>query len=112
MQIKFEREIFPPSTDSRQELIDSCAKDLFPEDQILSEWHNVYVLKHKLRIATDLDIVRSKVTSHSDVLELGSIPLLLTTALSKCNYNVTGCDIAPQRYSSTIKATGLNDYQV
>jgi len=83
-------------------------KELLPEDQTLSEWHKSYIANHKLRIALDLDIVRDKVPSNRSILELGSIPLLLTMALSKCNYNITGCDIAPQRYSSTIRATGLN----
>lgn len=105
--MKSERQAFCPSTDSLQ-IIEACAKDLLPEDQTLSEWHKSYVSNHKLRIALDLDIVRNKVPGNSSILELGSIPLLLTTALSKCNYNVTGCDIAPQRYSSTIRATGLN----
>lgn len=105
--MKSERQAFHPSAGSLQ-IIEACASQLSPEDQTLFDWHKSYVSNHKLRIALDLDIVRSQVAGKDSILELGSIPLLLTTALSKCNYNVTGCDIAPQRYSSTIRATGLN----
>jgi 2-polyprenyl-3-methyl-5-hydroxy-6-metoxy-1,4-benzoquinol methylase len=41
-------------------------------------------------------------------LEFGSIPLLLTAALTKCGYQVTGCDIAPERYASVIKSADMN----
>lgn len=105
--MKIERQAFHPSASSLQ-IIESCAKDLLPEDKSLAEWHNSYVSNHKLRIAQDLDIVRDKVPANSNVLEMGSIPLLFTLALSKCSYTVTGCDIAPERYSSTIQSTGLN----
>lgn len=50
----------------------------------------------------------ANVPHNCSILELGSIPLLLTTALSALDYEVTGCDIAPERYASTIKSTGIH----
>jgi SAM-dependent methyltransferase len=41
------------------------------------------------------------------VLECGSIPLMLTLALKTDNYNVTGMDIEPSRYSSVIEKEEL-----
>lgn len=105
--MKIEHQAFHPTGSSLQ-IIESCAKDLLPEDKTLVEWHNAYVANHKLRIAQDLDIARDKVPANSNVLEMGSIPLLFTLALAKCHYTVTGCDIAPERYSSTIQSTGLD----
>ncbi|MDA9981884.1 class I SAM-dependent methyltransferase [Gammaproteobacteria bacterium] len=59
----------------------------------------------------DLDIVGDRIPDGSSILEMGSVPLVLTTALFKCKYEVTGCDIAPERYSSTIEAVGLKVIQ-
>ena len=105
--MKSKRQAFSPSMESLK-TIEACASDLSPEGQKLSEWHNSYVSNHKSRIALDLDIVKEQVAQNAKILEFGSIPLLFTTALSKSNYNVTGCDIAPERYASTINKTGIN----
>ena len=88
--------------------IDACAQSLAPEGDGLLEWHKSYVANHRMRIAHDLDIVVREFPVTSAILECGSIPLLLTAALSKHGYRVTGCDIAPERYSSTIHSAGLN----
>ena len=89
-------------------LIDTCAEQLFPEEGALAEWHESYVADHKARVAHDLDIIRVKIPITNNILEFGSIPLLLTAALTMCGYKVTGCDIKPERYSSTIRSAGLN----
>ncbi len=105
--MKSEREPFVPSAESLK-TVEECAGDLSPEEPTLSQWHNSYVSNHKTRIALDLDIVKEQVAANATVLEFGSIPLLLTGALAKSNYNVTGCDIAPERYSSSINKIGIN----
>jgi len=96
--IKSERQAFSPSAESLK-TIEDCADDLSPKEQALSEWHNTYVSNHKERIALDLDLTKEQVKQKAKVLEIGSIPLLFTTALSRSNYDVTGCDIAPDRYT-------------
>ena len=90
------------------ELVDSCAGDLVAEDPALFGWHAGYVANHKVRIAHDLDIITQEIPRSHRILEVGSIPLLLTAALMKSGYGVLGCDIAPERYSSTIRSLGLN----
>jgi SAM-dependent methyltransferase len=80
---------------------------LAPEEKHLSEWHENYVKNHKLRIAIDLDMVKKQGGQGSGVLEFGSVPLLLTAALSASNYNVTGIDLAPERYRGTIEKIGI-----
>ena len=107
MRIKSAREAPTPTAESMQ-LIEDCARTLSPEEQKLAEWHRAYVANHRVRIAFDLDIVRDNVSTKSSIFELGSVPLLLTTALSKSGYAVTGCDLAPERYDSTIRSTGIN----
>jgi len=108
--MKSKRQAFSPSKHSMR-IIEACAKDLSPDGRSLSEWHKSYISNQKIRIALDLDIVEEKVSVGGRVLECGSIPLLLTMALSKCGYHVTGCDIAPGRYASTIQSTGLHVIQ-
>jgi SAM-dependent methyltransferase len=89
-------------------LIDTCARDLTPESEALLKWHTAYVANHRMRIAHDLDIIVREIPVTNAILECGSIPLFLTAALTKHGYKVTGCDIAPERYSSSIDSTGLN----
>jgi len=105
--MEFERQAFYPSEESLR-TIEDCANKLAPEDEDLSEWHNSYIKYHKLRVALDLDIAKEEVTQNANVLEFGSIPLLFTAALSQSNYNVTGCDIAPERYAETLDKIEIN----
>jgi SAM-dependent methyltransferase len=107
MHIRSTRLGFKPSAAALR-VIDACAQDLAPEDESLVKWHKAYVANHRLRIAHDLDIIVREIPATNDILEFGSIPLLLTAALTKHGYRVTGCDIAPERYSSTIRSAGLN----
>ncbi len=101
------REAFTPTADSRQ-IVEACARRLAPEDAALAEWHRAYVETHASRIAHDLDIVRQTLQQKSEILEIGSVPLLFTLALAQSGYTVTGCDLAPERYASALRATGLH----
>ena len=105
--MKYLREAFYPSQESLK-TIEDCAKEIAPADHELSKWHNSYLLNHKLRIASDFDIAKEYVIKSSRVLECGSVPLLFITALSHSNFDVTGCDIAPERYADTIDKVGLS----
>jgi SAM-dependent methyltransferase len=88
--------------------VEDCTAALYPGEQSLSEWHASYVSDHKSRIALDLDIIKERVSEGSAVLEFGSVPLLFTVALSASNFNVTGIDIAPERYEETIENNDIN----
>ena len=102
-----ERQSFRPSEASLK-MVEDCARKLAPQSQALVEWHESYVSNHKLRIALDLDIAKQHVAQDAAVLEMGSIPLLFTTALNGSGYTVTGCDIAPERYAGAIAGAGVN----
>jgi SAM-dependent methyltransferase len=105
--MKSEREAFFASAESLK-TIDAQASLLCPEEPTLLTWHNSYVSTHRGRLALDLDIVKGQVGQNANILEFGSIPLLFTVALSRSNYKVTGCDIAPERYASTISKIGID----
>jgi SAM-dependent methyltransferase len=87
--------------------IDTCARDLAPQSAGLSAWHEDYLANHRVRIAHDLDIINAEIPKSKSIVEFGSIPLVLTAALKSCGFQVTGCDIRPERYASTIAAMGL-----
>jgi len=96
-----------PRSDSAL-LIKQCAGALAPDASSLSAWHEEYSGNHATRLAYDIDILRDFAPSGSTVLEIGSIPLIFTLAVSRSGYAVTGCDLAPERYSDSIASLGLN----
>jgi len=89
-------------------LIAACARELAPDEPSLAAWHRGYVEDHSARIALDLDLTQQFVRPGSAVLELGSIPLLFTAALARSGYQVTGCDVGPERYSEALRKLALN----
>jgi SAM-dependent methyltransferase len=107
LQIRSSRLHFTPSAAALR-VIDACARDLAPESAGLSAWHEDYLVNHRTRVAHDLDIINHEIPKSKSIVEFGSIPLVLTAALKSCGYQVTGCDIRPDRYASTIEAMGLN----
>jgi SAM-dependent methyltransferase len=107
LPIKSSRLGFNPSA-SALRVIETCARELVPKDAALLAWHEDYLHNHKARLAHDLDIIDREIPRSNRILEFGSIPLVLTAALKQYGYEVVGCDIAPERYSSTIRSTGLN----
>ena len=106
LQIRTSRLHFTPSAAALR-AIDACARDLAPESAGLSAWHADYLANHRTRIAHDLDIINHEIPQSKSIMEFGSIPLVLTAALKSYGYQVTGCDIRPERYASTIAAMGL-----
>lgn len=100
------RQASTPTTDSLR-AIEAVSRDLRPDDPRIADWHATYLSHHKHRLAQDLDIVSDNVTASGALLEVGSIPPLLTGALAQSGFTVTGCDIAPERYASAIAALGL-----
>jgi SAM-dependent methyltransferase len=104
--MKSERQAFYPSEESLAAM-EVCENEIVPEDPELAAWHNSYIESHKLRVALDLDIVKEHVPRGVHVLEFGSVPLLFTAALARSDYKVTGCDIAPERYASTLEKVGI-----
>jgi SAM-dependent methyltransferase len=110
LQIQSSRLHFTPSAEALRE-IDARARDLAPESAGLSAWHEDYLANHRTRIAHDLDIINHEIPKSKSIVEFGSIPLVLTAALKSYGYQVTGCDIRPERYASTIEALGLTVVQ-
>lgn len=87
--------------------VDKSVGKVYPDEPGLTDWHARYAANHRSRLAHDLDIVRAVVPRSSRILECGSVPLILTTALKTLDYDVIGCDLAPERYQSAAAANGV-----
>ncbi len=104
-----------PSIPARENisLIEESIKDINTDYETVREWFQGYAYRHLYRIAYDLELLRSSVNPklpHS-ILEIGSIPLLLTVPLKKLGYNLTCLDLNYERFAETIQKFNIPTYQ-
>lgn len=88
-------------------LLDEIAGDVEPDDPVLEIWFSKYFRQHRLRLAADLVIVDRFVSRGARILEFGAIPLLMTAALARREYEVRALDLHPERFGRAIQALGL-----
>lgn len=105
-KINIEVEPFWPN-DETLDLVENVAKEIKPNNPKIFDWYKTYTSGHVKRIAFDLDIVRDNCNTNAKLLEIGSIPLLLTAALYKSGYKTIGLDIEPERFSTSINNFGF-----
>lgn len=89
------------------DLIDRLSREIAPADADLEDWFRLYARAHRRRLAEDLLLVRSRANRRSRILEVGSVPLLLTAALASEKFDVTGVDIDPSRFAAEIQRRRL-----
>jgi len=82
--------------------VESVTKLISRDASDLPGWYRDYADAHRSRIAFDLDLVRDHVRKDARVLEVGSVPFLLTCALQDLGYDLYGVDIAPERFQAVI----------
>jgi SAM-dependent methyltransferase len=104
--MRVEAEPSIPSESSTRR-IREIAVESRPEDAGLRSWYEQYASDHSQRIAFDLDLIEREQPFGSRVLECGSVPLLLTLAMA-ARYELTGIDIAPERFAGVIRERRLN----
>ena len=88
-------------------LLDKIAIAVKPDLKELFGWNRQYFAFARNRLATDLRICENYFEKEGQILEIGSIPPLLTVALKLSGYDILGVDIAPQRYNQTLLAYKL-----
>ena len=106
MSLRARHESREPSPRSRQ-LIAEAASSIAVGDPRLEGWYADYVRNHRRRLAFDLDLVGATAPPGARILEVGSVPLLLTAALKLAGYDITGVDLAPERFTPAIARLGL-----
>ena len=107
MALKISVQANAPSPESLQ-LVRNSISIVSPEQASLAQWHKKYGSNHAVRLAHDLDILKRLVDRSKTVLEIGSVPLILTQAIALSGYTLVGCDIAPERYAETLTRNSLN----
>lgn len=87
--------------------LDEIAGQIVADDPDHADWPISYFRTHRDRFVGDMSLISEIVTHDSRVLELGSSPPFITAALSQQGYDVTGIDIAPDRFAASIARLGL-----
>lgn len=101
-----ESEPFTPKATTLS-IVNNCINQIKSDNDELIHWFDSYAKYHKKRIAFDIDLILKNLPHNTKVLEFGSVPLLFTSALSECGYNVIGVDLAPERFATTISELDL-----
>ena len=89
-------------------MVEDAIACIHPDDENLSVWYRNYSRKQKTRLAFDVDYVRAYVDPGAGVLEFGSVPPILTAALSRLGFDVCGLDLMPERFQSAMDSEGLD----
>lgn len=107
------KHLFEPGRpdDALEQAIASAAQRIETECNSLADWFSTYASTHKRRLAFDLGYVKEVTPEHGRILEVGSIPLLLTTALKQSGCHIDGIDIDPSRFATSIRELGLTIHQ-
>ncbi|WP_438865000.1 class I SAM-dependent methyltransferase [Neptunicella sp.] len=96
-------EVTPSSIKS----LDDAIADITPNDKKLLNWYRKYAKGQKKRLSYDIDYVQRFAQPKSKILEFGSAPFILTTALKRLQYDVVGLDLKPGRFRSIIEKDNL-----
>src|SRR5215831_9920308 len=89
------------------EVIDTLKTAIQPDDNEMEGWTTKYLANFRDRFAFDLDYAIEFFRPGSPILEVGSVPPVLTGALQEAGFAVIGLDIAPERFSGSLKSLGL-----
>ncbi len=74
----------------------------------LPRWFDYFLGAHANRIAHDLAMVRKEANKDSRILDIGTLPLLLSGSLCKLGYPICGVDIAPDRMADAIRTLKID----
>lgn len=107
MSIKTRSEAKIPTEASKRLVQDAIAR-VKPDVDALNELYNIYANNHKTRLAFDIDYVQHYVPTGSAIMEIGSIPPILTTAIGSLGYKIRGIDISPERFQTVISSMALD----
>ena len=87
--------------------IESAIERAAPDADSLRPWYKIYSAGQKKRLSFDLDYVRRYASVDDVIVEFGSMPPILTLALTRLGYSVCGLDLAPARFQSALRAESV-----
>lgn len=89
-------------------VVDGTASRIRPDDPALEDWTSNYLREHRLRLATDVDLVAEQVPAGARLLDVGAAPFVATGALASLGYDLVSVDLRPERFASAIDELGLD----
>jgi len=107
MKNNIQSEDMNPSQMSKK-IIQEAIEKIKPDMDSLNQWYCQYSNGQKKRLSFDLDHLQHHVPIGSKILEIGSIPLILTTAMNQLGYKIQGVDISPERFQTAINVNKLD----
>lgn len=104
------KNLYEPFRENKEsaDRIQCCIDEIMTDAPEHISWFQEYARSQKSRIAFDYDLVKQYCKIDSVIVEIGSIPLLLTLPLKAEGFNIVGVDICPERFQSTIKRASLD----
>ena len=100
-------EPWSPAPESRKQ-IDEAISCIAPDDAAMIDWFQRYSCGQRKRLTLDVEHVANWARLGDRIVEFGSLPPILTVALTRAGYNVRGLDLKPERFQSTIDSQNLN----
>lgn len=95
-----------PSPENRRLILES-EEMIAPVPLELQPWFHRYAATHVDRLTIDIDLLQQYVPLGQTILEIGSVPLLLTQAAASLGYDIHGVDVGPERFAEAISRLGL-----
>lgn len=91
-------------------ILKESQKKVYPNVDYLKKWYLNYSTNHLNRLSFDLQYLSDEfpIPKGVKVLEMGSVPPLLTVAIKELGYDVTGFDVDPSRFKNCIENNSLN----
>lgn len=87
--------------------IDHAIERISPPAE-MQDWFKGYAAGHRTRLAQDLTMIGHYAPGARSIVEIGALPLILTSALAQKGGDLTGLDIAPERFDGAIAALGVD----
>lgn len=88
-------------------VVDETAVRIRADDPALEDWTSNYLREHRLRLATDADLVLEHVPAGARVVDVGAAPYVVSGALAALGYDLLAVDLGPDRFASAIDELGL-----
>jgi 2-polyprenyl-3-methyl-5-hydroxy-6-metoxy-1,4-benzoquinol methylase len=99
-------------TPSSIQLLENVIADTSPDVKDMEGWYKQYSNGQKKRLSYDIDYVERFASKGAKILEFGSVPPLLTSALTRLGYDVVGLDLKPDRFQTAITREKIKIEQV
>ena len=87
--------------------VDRASARIRSDEAALSDWTDGYLRQHRMRFASELDLVDRCLAPGSQILDVGAAPFAITAALADRGFRLVAVDIDPNRFAGPVEDLGL-----